>query len=774
MGVLRTHAPVYNRATSTMVTKDSRTRRVGALIVIATFSLLSACSGPRAVSQEPTPPPDTANDQAPIPVKTQNETDDFAPEEMRLDTVTAGRFDNGKMWTFDFPPSDYFAETYGFGADDEWFERARLGTLRLPNCTASFVSANGLALTNHHCARGQVTQVSAAGENLPDNGFYAEDLEDERPVPGWYADQLIAIQDVTDEVDAAVAGAETDAERAAARQQTIADIQSRIAEEEGGTQNGITVQVVSLYSGAIYSAYTFRRFTDLRLVMVPEHLLGFFGGDTDNFTYPRYALDFTLFRVYENGEPYQPKHHFSWGLDGAEAGDAVFLIGNPGSTNRLETTAQLAWRRDAQEKASLEFLSSAAEILAEVYATDPDPQLRNLLFSVRNSEKAYTGRVKGLNDEILMQRRKVSERAFQDAIEADPALSERYGTVIADVAGVVRQKMEYAEDYLAFIGLPASALTSATLRRAILAAGYLKAQDGGASDDQLLQRKNQVASISDQEESLDRTYLLNRLHMMQNAWGENSDMMNRILNGRSPQELVSSIMENSVLTSSASASSAINDGSLSSDDPAIAFAETIVDRMMDMRSALAGLQAREQELGRLLGRARFEVYGTDVPPDATFSLRIADGVVQAYEYNGTRAPIYTTYYGLLDHFYSYGRGEGEGAEWDLPDRWLDPPSEFDLSTPLNIVSTNDIIGGNSGSPLVNANLEVVGVAFDGNIESLPWSFIYRTDVGRTVSVDSRAILESLDNMYDLDRLVLELTEGELVKTNEEADAHIDG
>jgi hypothetical protein len=239
-------------------------------------------------------------------------------------------------------------------------------------------------------------------------------------------------------------------------------------------------------------------------------------------------------------------------------------------------------------------------------------------------------------------------------------------------------------------------------------------------------------------------------------------------------EKTDQIMSASVLTSSAAVADALNSQSLTADDPAVSLAESLLDRMADMNSALAGLQAREQELAAPLGRARFELYGTDVPPDATFSLRIADGVVKDYVYNGTRAPVYTTFYGLYDHYHSYGKGEGAGAEWNLPERWLNPPDEFDLSTPMNIVSTNDIIGGNSGSPLVNAELEVVGVAFDGNIESLPWSFIFRTEVGRTVSVDSRGILEALDDMYDLDRVVLELTEGQMVDTGEEADRIVDG
>ncbi len=271
------------------------------------------------------------------------------PQEVTLpDTVKPGRFDTGKMWTFDNPPIDYFEETYGFRPDTAWFEHARLGALRFANyCSASFVSPNGLVLTNHHCGRESVVKVTRDGEDLLRTGFYAPSLEAERPVEGLYVEQLIDIEDVTNEVNAALEQAQTEAERAMARQQVMERIQERVAEAHGGEEAGIRVQIVSLYHGGKYSAYTYRRYDDVRLVFAPELSLGYFGGDPDNFTYPRYALDMSMFRVYDDdGKPMKTDYYFAWDPEGVKAGDAVFVIGNPGSTSRLKTVAQLEYTRD--------------------------------------------------------------------------------------------------------------------------------------------------------------------------------------------------------------------------------------------------------------------------------------------------------------------------------------------------------------------------------------------------------------------------------------------
>ncbi len=693
------------------------------------------------------------------------------------DQVRAGDFDNGKMWTFDYPPIELFKEMYDFEPDAAWFEKARLGALRLPNCTASFVSPNGLVLTNNHCGRGPVAQVSRPGESLLDHGFVSQSLDEERMVEGLYLDQLVAIEDVTDKIYQALEDKKTDAEKAQARQEAIEREHDRVLDAVGGEDAGFVVQVINLYNGGRYSVYTFKRFTDIRLVMTPELQLGYFGGDADNFTYPRYSLDMSFFRVYENGAPYEPEHYFKWSESGVREGDPVFVLGNPGSTLRLLTMAQLEWRRDVQEKDIVALLSSRIEVLNEYLEVNPSDALRNQIFSLGNSLKLYTGRVKGLNDPVIMMKRADTQRQFIEDLAAryDDMMSEDvqvpYMTLIEDLAEIQDQKMEYAAEYGAFLSYTlASSLSSKTLQRALLIHTYLSQRAAKASTSTLSDLQAQIQDIPFQDPGLDQRLMRVRLTDFEMYFGASDAGVRSVMQGRSAEEVASSVIRNSLLADEETLSAAFESGSLSMDDPAIQIVAPFIERRQAYQSAFAGLTARENELNAQHGRARFDIYGTIRPPDATFSLRIADGVVSSYEYNGTHAPAFTTFHGLYNRYYSHEQNANGTGEWNLPERWLNAPATFDRSTPLNFVATNDIIGGNSGSPIVNKDLEVVGLVFDGNIESLPSAFIYQTQGARMIAVDARGILESLDEIYDMDRIVLELKTGRMVETEADADA----
>ena len=693
-------------------------------------------------------------------------TSPIASAQSADDTYRAGRFDNGKMWTFDFPPIDYLKETYNFEPDAAWFEHARLSALRIPGCTASFVSPNGLVMTNHHCGRSHITSVMQEGETLVDDGFYASSLADERPAPNMHADQLIAIADVTDEVYAALEGVETDAERADARQAVIERIQERIAQEAGSEDANIHVEVIDLYHGGRYSAYTFRRYNDVRLVLAPELQIGYYGGDPDNFTFPRYNLDVTFFRVYDDeGNALETEHYFPWSKQGVEEGDAVFVIGNPGSTFRLETVAQLEFRRDAREPAVLNFLSTRAAALQSFVDEHPSapevPDMRDLIFSLLNSEKLYKGRVKALNDPMVMARRADTEQQLRDAIAADANLSAAYGDAIDRMADVQHGKMDLGDEFGAFLAITKPNLSSATMRRAIMAHFYLSAPEQARG-----QIQEQLEGIEDLPPSLEEDFLALRLDDFSTYLGADLARVLGTMDDQSAMAAARRIIDESVLGSAERTRDALATGGLPADDPAVKLGAAFTQSFQDFQSGFAGLGGQETEIASELGRARFDVYGTAIPPDATFSLRLADGVVQGYEYNGTKAPTYTTFFGLYDHYHSYGKD----SEWDLPDRWLNPPPSFDLSTPINFVSTADITGGNSGSPVINRDLEIVGIAFDGNIESLSGDFIFLPETNRCVSVDARGILEALDEIYDADRLVLEMTGAAFVPTEAEADA----
>ncbi|MGD2121235.1 MAG: S46 family peptidase [Gemmatimonadota bacterium] len=687
------------------------------------------------------------------------------------DPTEPGRFDMGKMWTFENAPTEYFTETYGFQANQDWFNRARLAALRIPGCSAAFVSPNGLVVTNHHCARGAVVNVTRDGESLLDDGFYATSLEEERPIPNYYVDQLISAEDVSDEIQLAVDQATGERGREEARREAISAIQERLQGRHSEDEGTVRVEVTALYNGGRYSAYAYRRFTDVRLVAAAELQLGFFGGDPDNFTYPRYALDFAFLRVYGNdGEPLETENHFNWSLDGVEEGDVVFVIGNPGPTNRLNTVAQLEFQRDVSVAAQKSFLGSRLDIMKGFYEENPQEGeamgLRNQMFSLSNSLKANSGRLEALGDPIIMTRKSRAEADFQAALEADPELRAEWGGLIDEVAEIQNQKAELGPEYSAYVRLGPGNTESGLLVRGILAAQLLQGQAGGASAEQLDAVQEQIQEVENQVGEMEEAFLAERLRDFQRFLGPEHPVTEAALGGRSVEGATTRLLTRSVLATREGTEQAISGGTLSADDPAIQLAQAVLPSLGAFQMRYNALVAQERELAADLGRARFAVYGPDVPPDASRSPRITDGVVKPYEYNGTLAPVYTTFFGLYDHFYSYGTE----SDWNLPERWLPPHPELDLGTPLNFISTADTYGGNSGSPAVTPDLAIVGLNFDRNVEGLSRDFIYLPDRGRNIMVDVRAIKEAMDKVYDADRIVQEILTHRLFRTEAEADA----
>jgi len=685
-----------------------------------------------------------------------------------LDAISMGRFDFGKMWTFEYAPMEYFSETYGFDANAEWFERARLSVLRIPGCSASFVSPNGLVVTNHHCVRSRVSAVSQQGEGLLDNGFFATDLVDERPIPGYFADQLISVNDVSDEVLAALDGAGEDGQ-AAAQTAVSAEITARLLAAHPMGSDSVWVQIVPLYNGGRYSAYVFRRFTDIRLVAAVELTTGFFGGDPDNFTYPRYALDFAFLRVYgDDGEPFQPTHYLNWG-EGVSPGDPVFIIGNPGRTNRLQTVAQLEYQRDVQVPGLIQLLDSRHRAMGEFRAEDPETaeelDLRNSMFSLSNSLKASLGRIDALGDPTIIARKADADRQLGEAIAADPELNAAYGGLFEDIAEVQAGKRELARQFGAFLAFGSSLLESSFIRRAMAAHTYVEARKSGATGDDLTQAARNLTRVSSSPAGLEHRMLETRLADFE-QYMPGSELAQVALEGHPAGEAANWWLANSQLASEGAAAAIIDGGEDLADDPAMHLAATIAPLLQEYGAASQVLARREAALASDLGRARFAVYGGSIPPDGSSSPRIADGVVQGYSYNGTLAPPMTTFYGIYDRYHGHGGSE----DWELSERWQTPPEGLDLSTPLNFVSTTDSYGGNSGSPAVTPDLEIVGLNFDRNIEGLSRDFIYLPERGRNVMVDVRAIRETLDVVYDLDRIVEETESGRLFRTEAEADA----
>lgn len=663
------------------------------------------------------------------------------------------------MWTFDFPPIDYFAKTYHFNPTKEWFEKARLATLRLPGCTASFVSEDGLVMTNHHCARSALDAVNKEGERLAEVGFYASVLEEERQASSVYVDQLIVMNDVTSEVLAAFGAGTTEYAKVANRMSTMKEIQMRYSAKYKiiAPQDSMVFRVVPFYNGGRYSLYGYKRYTDVRLVYAPEEAIAFYGGDPDNFTYPRYDFDCAFFRVYENGKPLKTKNFFRFNQQGAKEGDVVFVIGNPGSTNRLETVAQLEYLRDFVYASNVETYRKIGAIYSTYVEQHPETRLKymNTIFRLENSRKAFTGYLCGLRDSLVMARKRDFEKNFKAAILGNSGLRAKYHDPWSDIAKCQTElaSISQKQNALNFHSRYGSQYLSLTADLVDL--GY---QSIGRIPDSV---KGKFFS-SNLVVEIEKQLLAFQLHGMEKVFTDKNEFLNKLLNGRTSEQTAEDLAINSVVASREKMNTLLNGKSediLSSTDPLIAFVVAAQDYRAELREKYANYYDKLQVQMQVLGEAMYEVYGTQISPDATFTLRIADGVIKGYEYNGTIAPPVTTFFGMYDRYYSFYTRD----PWKLPDRWLNPPAMFKMSTPMNFVSTNDVVGGNSGSPVINKDLEVVGLIFDGNIESLPGIIIFDDTKNRSIAVHSAGLLEGLEKIYRADRLVKELCAGKIVQ-----------
>mgnify|MGYP000055269676 CR=1 FL=1 len=721
---------------------------MGTLVLV--LVMVAGCGTPRqtvTVAERPAASPDTVaavGDTAAAVV----------PLPSGYDTVGVGRFDRGKLWPFNQIPDGYFRSAYGVDPDEEWRTRARRAALRFGDgCSASFVSSRGLVMTNHHCARDAIATVSRSGENLLDTGYLADSLGAERTVPDLHVDELVEIENVTGRVLGGAAERDT---RGTTRQQRVESIEATMTEEVKAEDERLRVDIVSLYSGARYAAYTYRRHEDVRLVMAPELQVGYFGGEPDNFTYPRFSLDVAFFRVYAaDGSPLRPEHHFTWDLDGAEAGTPVFVVGNPGSTSRLKMVSQLEYERDRELPAQLEVFRDRRTLIQSFIANNPEEagayDLRNTFFSIGNTIKSLEGRLRGLQDPYLLARRGAAVRALRDSIAAVDSLSQ-YARAVAEIRSLQQSKRILADKEKAFLTFANLQIGARVLTRAVHGYYYDFLRTRGASPERVQDIRDDAETIGDWPAELERSVLAAQLNEIRSAFGPNHPTVQRLLRKRSVDELARHLVENSALTDSTQFVKLLDEGYLKSDDPSVPVIEALAPLFLNTNRQMQDIRSTEETMNGRLSRARRALYGDRIPPDATFTLRISDGVVKGYDYNGTTAPAYTNFYGLYDRYYSHGQ-----EDWALPDRWITPPDSFDLETPLNIVSTNDISGGNSGSPLLNEDLEIVGVVFDSNMEALPNEYLYRDRAARAISVDVRGIVEALRDMYGAERLVDEIT-----------------
>jgi hypothetical protein len=659
------------------------------------------------------------------------------------------------MWTFDNPPLKLLQQQYGFTPSPQWLDHVRLSSVRLNDGgSGSFVSPHGLLLTNHHVAREQLQKNSTAQHDYIRDGFYAATPEQEIRSPDLEVNVLLSMENVTGRVTSAVKQAKTPAEEFAAREAAIAAI-----ERESLQKTGLRSDVVALYQGGEYWLYRYKRYTDVRLVFAPEAQIAFFGGDSDNFTYPRYDIDFALFRVYENGKPINSKDYLKWNTKGAADNELVFVSGHPGSTARLDTLAQLEALRDVRLPLILKRLRYRLDVLKRYSAQGPEQarQAASLIFGLENSLKARQGQYQGLLSKRVMDKKAAEEADFRAKVMANPRWKAAYGDAWDEIAKAEKKGLSRLREDV-YRELNATLATLATT--IVQYVTEIQKPDGerlpGYHESELDSLRLQMFSPAPVYPELQKAILAGALEWDLSGLGPNDPFLQIVLNGRTPEQAAAELVKGTKLADPAFRRQLVAGGEAAvraSNDPMIVLARKIDPIRREMiRWKQQNVESVEQRAGEKLGKARFAVYGKDTYPDATFTLRLSYGAVKGYPMNGTKAPPRTTFYGLYDRALSFG----DQGEFALPERYRKGREKLDLPTPLNFVTTNDIIGGNSGSPVINRGGEIVGLIFDGNIESLVGDFVYDGEANRAVAVHTGGITEVLEKLYGAGRLVREL------------------
>src|SRR5512133_144562 len=672
------------------------------------------------------------------------------------------------MWTFDNLPLKQLKEKYAFEPGKEWIDHVRLSTLTLGGCTGSFVSADGLVLTNHHCTRGSIQRLSTKDRDLVKNGFVAATRDQEIKMPGLTYRTLMAMENVTERLAKAVKPGLNEKAAAAARAKELDAIKAELEKA-----NGLTYDVVNLYQGGETWMYGFKVFKDIRLVAAPEIAVAAFGGDYDNFTYPRHDLDFSMVRVYENDQPYHPAHHLTWSTEGLKTGDLTFVVGHPGRTSRLQTFAQMKYDRDFGIPTYLRSADRTRAILEEYGKQDAEHarQVQTLILGVNNGAKANEGSLAGLKDADAMKRLEGAEKALKAAVAQDPKLTAATGQSWARIEQAIQLQKGYLKE-AQYIGAARSATlgqAQALVRlaeqqelpvekrltedRAEGGLKTLKTRLGGPAMGMMGQGANP---------ELETLLFTRGLEDAARELGPQHPYVVAILGGKKPAEVAKAAVEGSKLNDPALRKALIDGGKKAvaeSGDPMIVLARKLEPILLGLRKKQDDVKAILEEHGARIAKARFAVYGKALPPDATGTLRITYGAVATYPANGTLQQPFTTWAGLYDRHFGWGGNEAHayGGEWTLPQRWLDRMGKLDLRTPLNFSHAVDTTGGNSGSPVVNRKGELVGLLFDGNIEGNAGRYYYDEKVNRSVSVDARAILEALVKIYDAPHLAAELT-----------------
>ena len=661
------------------------------------------------------------------------------------------------MWTFDNPPKDMLKQRYNFEPTNEWLDKVRLSAVRfMDGGSGSLVSPYGLVITNHHVALGQLQKLSSAGRDIVKDGFLALELSDEIKCPDLEVNILVSMEDVTTTMQAVI---KPGMDPKTAHKARIAR-KARI-EKDSLRKTGLRSDVVSLYKGGEYWLYRYKKYTDIRLVMSPEFQAAFFGGDDDNFTYPRYALDMTFFRIYEDGKPLRNKHYLQFNPKGAKRGELVFIVGNPGRTNRLDTVSQLKITRDVTLPSQLEYIDAVDEALVQYSRLGQEQNRRAqvMQFGLANAKKAISGMYSGLRNPALFQQRSSAEQTLRDAVAADLVLKKKYASAWDQIEKVTDQntdqiqKIQYHNVRFSQLATHAVNLVKyvqeTTKPDAVRLNGFHEAQ--------LPSTRFRLLSKAPIYPDLEKVVLETSLRISIEKIGTDNRYARLIQTYGGPHKAAQHLISHTKLMDPSVRQSYLEQGREAieaSEDAMIVFARKLVpilrDNEMWMKNKIESVVVPAAEK---IAQARFAVHGKNAYPDATFTLRMTFGPVQGYPMNGTRAPHQTNLYGLFERALAFGNQ----GPWTLPKRYWQRKDRLTLSTPVNFVSVCDIIGGNSGSPVINRQAQLVGVVFDGNIESLSNRFAFDETSSRAVSVHSAYILEALRKLYDAHDLADELS-----------------
>jgi Peptidase S46 len=661
------------------------------------------------------------------------------------------------MWLYNAPPKDKIKAKYGFQLTQQWLDHVRLSSVRFNNGgSGSFVSPDGLTFTNHHVGAACVQQLSSEGRDYIKTGFYAKTRAEEAKCPNLELNQLVGIEDVTGKINAGIKPGLSAAETGQAQRAAMSQV-----EKECSTSTGLRCDVVIFYSGQVYNLYKYKKYTDVRLVFAPEFDIAFFGGDPDNFTYPRYDLDITFFRVYENDKPAHLDHYLKWSSTGVKDGDLIFVSGHPGNTGRLLTMAQLDFLRDVQYPSALKYYARRIELLQN-FSKESEENARIAkedIFGLQNSQKAITGYDSGLTDKSIMDQKAADEAKLRASFKADPknaGFPDPWNEIVeaVKVNQSIYPSLTYLERLRGFPRLP-------QLARTLVRAAEEKPKANADRlrefrDSALPSLEQQLFSTEPIYKNLEIVLLADALTEIQTTLGDDNADVQKLLQGKPTAEAAKDLITNTKLDDVAVRKQLYEGGQQAieaSTDPLITLMRAIDPGARAVRKQYEDkVESVVRRDGATIAKARFAQSGFNQPPDATFTLRLSYGQVKGYQENGKAIPFDTNLGGAYEHAAEHNNQ----PPFNLPESWMMSKSKLNLKTPLNFVSTADIIGGNSGSPTVNKNGEVVGIIFDGNIQSLPWNFAYSDAQGRAVSVDSRGIQEALRKIYGATALADEL------------------